>query len=185
MSVPEYHVIEKDNEVVFYIPYDEELLKLYTNEFFALHDQDADVAIIAFHNNDEIVRGGDGEIGALRRPYLLFQKKADYVKGELENRFGKMPVKDRSGALFSQLLGMWSEKEESKKKEESENSELKVGNMYQITIQKKGLGKLNVGKLKIPQEVELEKELMYYIEKLGGHRIPTLKYSSYGIRMLK
>jgi hypothetical protein len=102
-KVPEYHFIEKENEVVFYIPYDEELLNLYTNEFFALHEQNADIAIIAFHGNDDVMMGGYGE-SELQIPYKYFHNKAKFVSDELNKRFQNEPTKESSYNLFSALI---------------------------------------------------------------------------------
>jgi len=106
-KTPQYHVIEKDTEVVFYIPYDEELFKLYTKDFFALHNQDADISIIAFHNNDNILfRGGyaDEDESKIWIPYKMFHQKAKYIEDELIKRFNNIPKKESSYNLFSNLL---------------------------------------------------------------------------------
>lgn len=97
-----YHVIEKDDEVVFYIPYDKDLTNVYTKDFFALHSQNAEVAIIAFHNNEYVATGGDAiEIFS---PYQLFYNKAKYVEDQLKNTFNQVPSKESSYNLFSALI---------------------------------------------------------------------------------
>jgi len=102
---PQYYVIEKDNEVVFYVPYDKELVKLYTKEFFSLHDQDADVAIIAFHNNDDVLLGGYTEDDDIYiPPYEMFRKRAEHVEGKLRERFRNIPQNESPYNLFSNLL---------------------------------------------------------------------------------
>lgn len=104
---PQYHVIEKENEVIFYIPYDEELLNLYTTDFFQLHNQNADVAIIAFHNNDDVLIGGyvdHEDESKILIPYNVFRQKAKYVDDELNKRFNNVMKKESSYDLFSNLL---------------------------------------------------------------------------------
>jgi len=115
-----YHLIDKDDEVVFYIPYDKDLTNVYTKDFFALHSQDADVAIVAFHNNEYVATGGDGiEIFS---PYQLFYNRAKYIDDKLKETFNQVPTKESSYNLFSALINnaknLFSPKKESTREED-------------------------------------------------------------------
>jgi hypothetical protein len=100
-----YNIIEKDNEIIFYIPYEKELIHLYTTDFFSLSNQDAEIAIIAFHDNDHILKGGNIESDInIPYPYKLFYDKANYVNDVLNKRFNNVSEKKSSFNLFSALM---------------------------------------------------------------------------------
>jgi hypothetical protein len=101
-EVPSLHTIEKEDEVVFYIPYEKELTNVYTSDFFALHSQDAEVAIIAFHDSEYASQGG--ALMDLVSPYRLFSNKAKYVEDKLKGTFNEAPSSESSFRLFSSLI---------------------------------------------------------------------------------
>lgn len=102
--------IEKDDHIVFYIAYSPELADVYSDAFFRLSNQDAEVAIVAFHNNDDIMYGGKGEAAnesgdmEITMPYRLFYSRANYLNNELSKRFRQAPSASSSYNLFSALL---------------------------------------------------------------------------------
>lgn len=209
MDVPSFHTIEKENEVVFYIPYEKELTRLYTNEFFALHNQDAEVSIIAFHNNDSIVKGG--AIMDFVSPYTLFSDKAKSIEDKLKNTFQQVPSSESSYSLFSSLINnaknmfssstmsesssptmsstmsstMSGPSSESPSPTSSSTSSIPLseGYIFQIIIQKKPSKPLRDVHLKIPLDVLLEREIDYYHEKIPDRHIQH-KYVLHGIYMI-
>lgn len=137
-KIPQYHIVEKENEVIFYIPYDEELLNLYTKEFFELNNQNAEVAIIAFHNNDNIVGGAYMYDENIFVPYRMFYNKAKYIEDQLKSRFNNVSKNESSYYLFSNLLkNMFPEKKSElvnnkDYQDDQDDQEEQYGNMEDI-----------------------------------------------------